>query len=106
MDRNYQAGTQGLKYAADRGLAVVVMEPLRGGRLSKEPPLEVAKLWASVATHRSPTEWALLWVWEHPEVSVVLSGMSSMQQIIENLAHNDLRVGGHKLTYIVRGGLN
>jgi predicted aldo/keto reductase-like oxidoreductase len=97
MDVNYQAGTQGLKYAADRGLAVVVMEPLRGGRLSKEPPQEVAKLWASVATHRSPTEWALLWVWEHPEVSVVLSGMSSMQQIIKNLAVAD-RCGPGVLT--------
>jgi predicted aldo/keto reductase-like oxidoreductase len=65
------------------------MEPLRGGRLSKEPPPEVAKLWASMTTHRTPTEWALLWVWEHPEVSVVLSGMSSMQQITENLAVAD-----------------
>jgi predicted aldo/keto reductase-like oxidoreductase len=86
MDIDYQAGTQGLKYAAERGLAVVVMEPMRGGRLSKEPPQEVAKLWARTATYRSPTEWALLWVWEHPEVSVVLSGMSSMQQLTENLA--------------------
>jgi predicted aldo/keto reductase-like oxidoreductase len=89
MDVNYQAGTQGLKYAFEKGLAVVVMEPLRGGRLSKEPPPEVAKLWASMTTHRTPTEWALLWVWEHPEVSVVLSGMSSMQQITENLAVAD-----------------
>ena len=89
MDLDYQAGTRGLKYAADKGLAVIVMEPMRGGRLSKEPPQEVAELWAGSATKRTPTEWALLWVWEHPEVSVVLSGMSSMVQVIENLAVAD-----------------
>jgi predicted aldo/keto reductase-like oxidoreductase len=89
MDVNHQAGTQGLKYAADKGLAVVIMEPMRGGRLSKEPPREVADLWASAAIKRSPTEWALLWLWEHPEISVVLSGMSSMQQVTENLAVAD-----------------
>jgi hypothetical protein len=86
MDINYQAGTKGLKYAANKGLAVIVMEPLRGGRLTKEPPKEVAKLWDSAVTKRTPAEWGLLWVWEHPEISVVLSGMSSMQQVIENLA--------------------
>jgi predicted aldo/keto reductase-like oxidoreductase len=89
MDVKHQAGTQGLKYAADKGLAVVIMEPMRGGRLSKEPPREVADLWASAATKRTPTEWALLWLWEHPEISVVLSGMSSMQQVTENLAVAD-----------------
>jgi predicted aldo/keto reductase-like oxidoreductase len=89
MDVDYQAGTRGLKYAADKGLAVVVMEPMRGGRLSKEPPQEVAELWASAAAKRTPTEWALLWVWEHPEVSVALSGMSSMAQVIENLSVAD-----------------
>jgi predicted aldo/keto reductase-like oxidoreductase len=89
MDVEYQAGTRGLKYAADKGLAVVVMEPMRGGRLSKEPPQEVAELWAGAATKRTPTEWALLWIWEHPEVSVVLSGMSSMVQVIENLTVAD-----------------
>lgn len=85
MDVDYQAGRQGLSYAAEKGLAVVVMEPLRGGRLSKKPPPEVTKLWASGTIQRTPAEWGLLWVWEHPEVSVVLSGMSSMQQVTENL---------------------
>ncbi len=89
MDVNYQAGTRGLKYAADQGLAVVVMEPLRGGRLAKEPPREIANLWASAGVQRSPAEWGLLWVWDHPEVSVVLSGMSSLEQITQNLASSD-----------------
>ncbi len=89
MDIQYQAGTRGLKYAADKGLAVVIMEPLRGGRLSKEPPEPIIKLWASVPQKRTPTEWGLRWVWNHPEVSVVLSGMSAMKQVIENVALAD-----------------
>jgi uncharacterized protein len=97
MDINYQAGTRGLKYAAEKGLAVVVMEPLRGGRLSKEPPREVAAIWAKASVKRSPAEWALLWVWEHPEVSVVLSGMSALDQVKENIAIAD-RCGPGALT--------
>lgn len=90
MDADYQAGTRGLKYAADKGLAVVVMEPQRGGRLSKEPlPAAVAKIWAKAKQKRTPAEWALLWVWEHTEVSVVLSGMSTMEQVKENVATAD-----------------
>lgn len=85
MDIEYQAGTRGLKYSADRGLAVVIMEPLRGGRLSKQPPDSVARLWARTERKRSPAEWALLWVWNHPEVSVVLSGMSAMEHVVENV---------------------
>ena len=89
MDVDYQAGTQGLKYAADKGLAVVVMEPLRGGFLSKEAPEPVAKVWGSASSGHSPVERALQWVWNHPEVSVVLSGMSTMEQVIENVTFAD-----------------
>ena len=89
MDTRYQAGKKGLQYAAGNGLAVVIMEPLRGGSLSKQPPAEVAKIWSGAAVKRSPAEWALLWVWEQPGVTSLLSGMSSYAQLEENLAIAD-----------------
>ena len=89
MDTEFQAGTEGLKYAADRGMAVVIMEPLRGGGLAKEPPAEVAELWAKASKTRAPVDWALQWLWNQPEVSVVLSGMTAMQHVEENLACAD-----------------
>jgi len=86
VDRDYQAGTDGLRYASDRGLAVVVMEPIKGGKLAVTPPKAVQEIWAEAETRRTPAEWALRWVWNHPEVSVVLSGMSTMGQVVENVA--------------------
>lgn len=85
MDINYQAGHRGLQYANSKGIACVIMEPLRGGRLTKKPPQFVANLWASVQRKRTLAEWGLLWVWQHPEVSVVLSGMSKMEEVRENV---------------------
>jgi predicted aldo/keto reductase-like oxidoreductase len=86
MDEQTQAGTKGLEYAHKKGLAVVVMEPIRGGRLAK-PPEKVAKIWAEAPVQRTPAEWALRWVWNHAEVATALSGMGSMEQVIENLAY-------------------
>jgi predicted aldo/keto reductase-like oxidoreductase len=89
MDVEYQAGAKGLKYAADRGLPVVVMEPIRGGQLAKEPPPSVAKLFAASSRRRTPADWALQWVWSQPGVTVVLSGMSAMSHVEENLVSAD-----------------
>jgi len=85
MDIGFQAGEEGLKYAAERGLAVVVMEPLRGGQLTCPPPPQVAEIWDRFPTRRTPADWALQWVWNHPEVSLALSGMSAMAHVEENL---------------------
>jgi hypothetical protein len=89
MDVEFQAGREGLRYAAARGLAVIVMEPLRGGSLTRPAPRGVAELWDSAATNRSQAEWALQWVWNDPDVSLVLSGMSAMSHVEENLASAD-----------------
>jgi hypothetical protein len=84
MDIENQAGTRGLKLAASKGLAVVVMEPLLGGRLV-DPPKDIREVMEHFPVRRSAAEWALQWLWDQPEVSVVLSGMSAMDQVEENL---------------------
>jgi len=84
MDIDNQAGTKGLRYAAEKGLAVVVMEPLFGGRLAN-PPAAVAEVLAGDPARRTAADIALQWVWNHAEVATVLSGMSRMAQVEENL---------------------
>jgi hypothetical protein len=86
MGEAFQAGTAGLEYAAGKGLAVVVMEPLLGGFLVTGPA-EVQAAWDAAPVRRTPAEWALSWLWTKPEVSVVLSGMSTMQQVEDNVAY-------------------
>jgi hypothetical protein len=85
LDEFNQAGTEGLKYAAEKGLGVIVMEPLRGGNLAGKVPPSVQAVWDEAKVKRSPAEWALRWVWNHPEVTVVLSGMNREDHIAENL---------------------
>jgi predicted aldo/keto reductase-like oxidoreductase len=85
MDIENQAGTAGLKLAASKGLAVVVMEPLLGGRLAR-PPETVRRQLDDFPVKRTPTDWALQWVWDRPEASVALSGMSAWDQLEENVA--------------------
>ncbi|MFZ3371405.1 MAG: aldo/keto reductase [Desulfitobacteriaceae bacterium] len=85
MDTEFQAGTKGLQYAAAKGLAVIIMEPIKGGKLAKTPPPPILELWSKAEEQYSPAEWALRWVWNHPEVTMLLSGMSTMEQVEENL---------------------
>ena len=94
MDEDEQAGRKGVEYAASKDIAVVVMEPLRGGKLAKDPPPEpVAKVLKEARRQMRGVEWAFNWLWNQPEISVTLSGMSTMEQVVENLQIAD-RFGG------------
>lgn len=84
MDITNQAGTRGLRYAASKGIAMVIMEPLLGGRLV-DPPESIQEIWDTTQSKRTPADWALQWVWDQPEVSIVLSGMSTMDHVVENV---------------------
>ena len=90
LDENFQAGTEGMKYAASKGIGIIVMEPLRGGTLAGKLPAEAMKL---LKTHKdqyqekhTPAYWGFRWVWNHPEVTCVLSGMNDISQITENIS--------------------
>jgi len=84
MNEEHQAGTEGLEYAASKGIGVVVMEPLLGGKLAN-PPWDVQTIWDEAPVRRNAPEWALQWLWDKPEVSVALSGMSTMEQLQQNI---------------------
>ncbi len=84
FDQHGQAGEKGLFHAAQKGLPVIIMEPLRGGRLATGLPKKAKAFWDKAEPARSPAEWGLRWVWDYPEVTVLLSGMNSPEQIAEN----------------------
>jgi predicted aldo/keto reductase-like oxidoreductase len=84
-DENYQAGVTGLKRAAAKGIPVIIMEPLLGGKLSSGLPEAGAALFRKTHAGWSPSKWGLLWLWNQEEVTVVLSGMNAMAQLSENL---------------------
>ena len=84
MDVASQVGSEGVRYAASRGLAVAVMEPLLGGCLA-DPPREARHLFKEYEVSRTPADLALQWLWEQPEISTVLSGMGDLRQVEENL---------------------
>jgi uncharacterized protein len=85
MDTEFQAGYAGLRYAADKGVGVVVMEPLKGGKLAKDLPAEMAAVFEARPEQWTPAQWGLRYVWNEPGVSLALSGMNSMQQVVENM---------------------
>ena len=85
LDENCQAGRRGLEYASSKDLGVIVMEPLRGGYIADKIPPQVEALWDEARIKRSPAEWGLRWVWNHPEVTLLLSGMNEEEHIEENL---------------------
>jgi predicted aldo/keto reductase-like oxidoreductase len=88
MDTGVQATTEGLKYAYSKGIAVVVMEPLKGGKLAN-PPKEALEIMDASLNRRTPVDWAFQFLWNRPEVSTVLSGMGSKSMVEENCASAD-----------------
>ncbi|KAF1075932.1 hypothetical protein MKMG_01621 [Methanogenium sp. MK-MG] len=84
LDEEHQAGTAGLRYATKNDLAVMVMEPLRGGMLANAVPPVAEACYDAAAVQRSPAAHALRWVMNHPEVTVVLSGMNDEGHLAEN----------------------
>jgi len=89
MDIDHHPGVGGIRYAAGKELAVVVTEPLKGGRLVREPPDTVAAVWADAPQNRPPPEWGLRWVWNHPEIAAAVVDMSSLEQVAANVALAD-----------------
>jgi len=85
MDEQFQAGIEGINYAAKKGMGIIAMEPLRGGSLVSKMPADVKKIYDESGYSRSAAEWALRWVWNNPNIQVVLSGMNVDEHIDENI---------------------
>ena len=93
MDENTQAGKKGLEYAYQKDIPVIIMEPLRGGRLVNNLPRKAALEFEK--TDKSPAEWGLRWIWNHREVTVILSGMSDIAKLEENVRIASEAEAGH-----------
>lgn len=85
LDEHTQAGREGLLYAESKGIPVIIMEPLRGGRLVQLLPEEAKLLFAEAVPKRTPAEWAFRWLWNQTGVTVVLSGMNSLEMVQQNV---------------------
>ncbi|MCI8320237.1 MAG: aldo/keto reductase [Dorea sp.] len=85
MDEHTQAGRRGLKAAAEKGIPVIIMEPLRGGKLVELLPEPAKRKIAEDKKHRTPAELAFRWLWDQPEVTCVLSGMNTLEMVRENV---------------------
>lgn len=85
MDEHSQAGRKGLQYANAKGIPVVIMEPLRGGRLVNNLPEDALRIFADYPIKHTPVQWALRWLWNQPEVTCVLSGMNTLEMIRDNV---------------------
>jgi len=85
MDEHSQAGRRGLNYAHEKGLPVVIMEPLRGGKLVNRLPEEALKIFTNYKIKHTPAQWAFRWLWNQPEVTCVLSGMNTEEMVQDNM---------------------
>ncbi|MCD4719804.1 MAG: aldo/keto reductase [Desulfobacula sp.] len=85
LDIKSQAGKKGLEYASEKDVGIIIMEPLRGGNLAKNPPKQIKEIWEGSETKRKPVEWSLEWIWNHPQVTTVLSGMNNEDHITQNI---------------------
>lgn len=86
MDEHSQAGRRGLCYANSKGLPVMIMEPLRGGRLVNNLPKEAVQIFSEHDKKHTPAQWAFKWLWNQPEVTCVLSGMNSLDMVSDNIS--------------------
>lgn len=112
LDEYAQASIEGIKYAHSKGLGIIAMEPLRGGTLAGNIPNEAKKIYDNAPVKRTPADWALRWILNHPEITMVLSGMNNDEHINENiritsevspnsLTENDLSIiDNFKKTYL------
>jgi hypothetical protein len=107
LDINYQAGIKGINLANEKEIAVVIMEPLKGGKLVN-PPLTIKSIWNEAENKRTPVQWAFDYLWNKPQVNVVLSGMNNLSQLEENIEYankskiNNLAENDNKLIEKVR----